>query len=182
MICSCGKCVLPYWSREFWITLERKGKGEVEELGIWVEQRGKAHTSMQKGDAGMAEALLALVAGKLGIWVDQRSKVHTSIQKVMQECHKHSLHLWHFRWGFENSTTNAIQCIFLCSLCFSGSLPKHLDDNWHIEAITKWTSLSFLHCNASSNGFGFSAVWRCFPYVGLMLCQNTASHNPLKHL
>jgi hypothetical protein len=52
---------------------------------------------MQKGDAGMAEALLALVAGKLGIWVDQRSKVHTSIQKVMQECHKHSLHLWHFR-------------------------------------------------------------------------------------
>jgi len=47
MICS-GKCVLPHWSREFWITLERKGKGEVQELGIWVEQRGKAHTSMQK--------------------------------------------------------------------------------------------------------------------------------------
>jgi hypothetical protein len=149
MTCPCGKCVLPHWSREFWITLERKGKGEVDELGIWVDQRGKIHTSMQK---------------------------------VMQEWHKHSLHLWHFCWGFENSTTNAIQCIFLCSLCFSGSLPRRLDGNWHIEAITKWTSLSFLHCDASSNGFGFSAVWRCCPYFGLMLCQNTASHNPSKHL
>lgn len=71
---------------------------------------------------------------------------------------------------------------FFAHLCFSGSLPKRLDDNWHIEAITKWTSLSFLHRNASSNGFELSAVWRCCPYVGLMLCQITASHNPLKHL
>jgi hypothetical protein len=70
---------------------------------------------MQKVMAGMAQALLALAAGKLGIWVDQRGKVHTSMQKVMQEWHKHSLHLRHFCRGFENSTTNAIQCIFLCS-------------------------------------------------------------------
>jgi len=51
---------------------------------------------MQKVMAGMAQALLALAAGKLGIWVDQRGKVHTSKQKVMQEWHKHSLHLRHF--------------------------------------------------------------------------------------